>query len=466
MEGASRYNFNPVMNYPGASNKYINKYASTTGKMVDQEGNYYYVSHPPFAYLFPYFIFELFQIQESVIAIEVFNLVINFVSALFIYLIICTLRRSRPFEKMNPEGLCGFLIYLFSAAVLWFQCNTYMSDMLVHFFFILCVYFILQIFFTKKVSPLNLILFGVNLFLMIYTSWLGIFFAFSLVLYGLTQLRKEKASGKIIILTIVISLAAIGLFVYQYSLINGFDAYIDQMKNRLELRSGLQPDRTFYVQLKDFLKSWGIILFNYLTSYFPFILLFIFWIYKLMPSKQLPQFIKKIILYLWLSVVPILLMHIFLSEYSGHDFTSLYASLFLSVTLALLFGKLRELQLMNPKKLWWSVGFCTIVSIGSYYYINRPGPYSLKGDSYNLSQNLGKEIKNTSTFDAVVFAIGNAVIDPQLMYYAKRNIKEVNNKEEAIQFLRSRNLSRGIIYYSSNPRKSTFDKIEKVNLEN
>jgi hypothetical protein len=100
--------------------------------------------------------------------------------------------------------------------------------------------------------------------------------------------------------------------------------------------------------------------------------------------------------------------------------------------------------------------------------INRPLSKHhefVNGDSYNLSQKLGKEIKNTSTFDTVVFAMGNAVIDPQLMYYAKRNIKEVNNKEEAIQFLRSRNLSRGIIYYSSNPRKSTFDKSEKVNLE-
>jgi hypothetical protein len=183
MEGAAKYHFDPVMNYPGVANKYINKFASTTGKVIDAEGNYYYVSHPPFAYILPYLTFKLFHIKATVIAIEIFHLVINFISALFIYLIICTLHFRKPFKKMDWSGLCGFSVYLFSAGVLWFQCNTYMSDMLVHLFFVSSVYCLLQIFINKKTSGQFLIFYAVSLFLMIYTSWLGIFFAFSVFLY-------------------------------------------------------------------------------------------------------------------------------------------------------------------------------------------------------------------------------------------------------------------------------------------
>lgn len=197
MEGASKYNFNPVMNYPGDANKHINKFASTTGKMMDNEGNYYYVSHPQFAYIFPYLVFKLFHVKGTVLAIEIFNLVINFISALFVYLIIGTLRNKKSFEKTDWTGVLGFTVYLFSAGVLWFQCNTYMSDMLVHLFFITGVYLLLRMFINNETSGKYLILFAANLFLMIYTSWLGIFFAFCVFLYSIIYLRKKRFSRKL-----------------------------------------------------------------------------------------------------------------------------------------------------------------------------------------------------------------------------------------------------------------------------
>ena len=177
MDGAVKYHFNPVMTYPGTANKYINKYASTTGKMVDPEGNYYYVSHPPFAYILPYLVFELLNVKAAVINIEIFHLVINFISALFIYLIICNLLARKPFEAINWIGVCGFSVYLFSAGVLWFQCNTYMSNMLVHLFFLAACYYLLQIFANEKQNNKYLFFYAASLFFMIYTSWLGIFFA-------------------------------------------------------------------------------------------------------------------------------------------------------------------------------------------------------------------------------------------------------------------------------------------------
>lgn len=465
MDGAAKYHFNPVMNYPGAANKYINKFASTTGKMVDANGNYYYVSHPPFAYIFPYLVFQLFHVKATVLAIEIFNLLTNFISALFIYLIIGTLRSWQSFERIDWIGLCGFVVYLFSAGVLWFQCNTYMSDMLVHLFFVAGTYYLLQLFINKRTSGKYFILYAASLFLMIYTSWLGIFFAFSAFLYSAIRLTKEKISKLVVLTTILISIAAIGLFVYQYSLIDGIEDYLGQMQNRLQLRSGWQESSSFLMAVKKLLYFSGIIIVNYITSYLPFILLLGFFIYKTMNNRIHLKFDQRNFLFIWISVLPVVLLHAFLSEYSGHDFVSLYGSLFLSVAIALFFDKLHRNKSIPVKRLQLLLLLSIIISVISYYYINKPGKFSLRGDEYSISEQLGLAIKNTSTNDAVIFTIGNAGIDPQLIYYAQRNIKEVTTKQEAFNFLKIRNIKRGFIYYSSNAKSSLFDKIEEINIE-
>lgn len=466
MDGAAKYNFNPVMNYPGAANKYINKFASTTGKMVDANGNYYYVSHPPFAYIFPYMVFQLLHVKATVLSIEVFNLAINFISALFIYLIIGTLRGRKSFERIDRIGLCGFVVYLFNAGVLWFQCNTYMSDMLVHFFFVAGAYYLLQLFINKGSSKKYFILYAGTLFLMIYTSYLGIIFAFCVFLYSVFRLKKGKIYRQTILITIVVSIAAIGLFVYQYCLINGLENYVDQLRDRLQARSGLQDSSSFLIKSKEFIYFISLIVTNYITSYFPFILLLAFFIYKAVKNRLHLKFEYHNFLFIWISVLPVLLLHVFLSEYSGHDFVSLYGSLFLSVAIALLFEKLTRSKSVRVRSLQILVLLSLILSVISYYYINRPGRLSLNGDDYSISKQRGLEIKNTSTNDAVIFTFVSAGIDPQLIYYAQRNIKEISTKEQAFDFLKSRNIKRGFIYYTSNTKSPMFDKIEEISLGN
>ena len=65
--GIEKYNFNPVMTYNNPADKYINNNANTSGEMMDKDSNYYYVSHPPFAYYFPYFIFKALHIRPDVL---------------------------------------------------------------------------------------------------------------------------------------------------------------------------------------------------------------------------------------------------------------------------------------------------------------------------------------------------------------------------------------------------------------
>lgn len=466
-QGASTFSFNPVMNFPGKANKYINNWASTTGEMIDKHGNYYYVSHPPFAYIFPYTVFKLLHVKPSVLSINLFNLFTNFISALFIYFIICLLGQQKPFYKIYWSGVIGFAIYLFSTGVLWFQCNTYMSDMLVHSFFIINVYIILKLLMRKKYySPKYLIYFSIFLFFMIYTSWLGIFFAFSVFIYSFIKLRKEPVFIPLNLITLFVSSTAILLFVFQYSHINGAEAYFNQMLQRVGERGSLHKDLSFFTQIKNYLLSLISIIKTYTTSYLPLFLLLLSFAFLVVKKTKLRiVFTKNGYRFLWLSVLPVLLLHLSLSNYSGHDFVSLYGSLFLSVLIAILYDKLKEAKTLSNYVLNAGVLVVIFSSILMYFFINRPGKYSLKGDYYAQSMELGEQIAQTAKKDEVVFSLGKAIIDPQLIYYAKRNIKKVNSEQEAIDFLKKRDIKNGIIYFSENSKDNKFSNITTISIK-
>lgn len=466
-QGASSFNFSPVMNFPGYANKYINNWASTTGEMIDDQGNYYYVSHPPFAYIFPYTVFKILHIKPSVLSIEIFNLFTNLISALFIYFIICLLGQQKPLYKIYWSGVVGFAIYLFSTGVLWFQSNTYMSDMLVHSFFIINVYIMLKLLMRKKYySPKYLIYFSIFLFLMVYTSWLGIFFAFSVFIYSFIKLRKELVFIPLNLLALFVSATAVLLFVFQYSHINGIEAYFNQMLQRVGERGSFHENLSFFTQIKRYILSLISIIKTYITSYLPLFLLLLSFAFLVVKKAKLRiVFTKNGYRFLWLSVLPVLLLHLSLSNYSGHDFVSLYGSLFLSVLIAILYDKLKEAKTLNNYVLNGGVMVVIFSSIFMYYLINRPGKYSWKGDYYAQSMELGKQIAETAKADEVVFAMGKAVIDPQLIYYAKRNIKKVNSEQEAIDFLKERKIENGIIYFSENIKDNQFSNIIPISIK-
>ena len=72
--GIEKYNYNPVMNYNTPVDKFINNEANASGKMLDADGNYYYVSHPPFAYYFPYYVFKAIHVRPDVLPLQIFNM--------------------------------------------------------------------------------------------------------------------------------------------------------------------------------------------------------------------------------------------------------------------------------------------------------------------------------------------------------------------------------------------------------
>lgn len=432
--GIATYGFNPVMTYPNAADKFINNYASGSGKMLDAEGNYYYVSHPPLAYYVPYFLFQLTGVRPDVLPIQIFNLLLHFLSALGIFLIL------RQVKLPDVAAIAGFAFYLFSAATMWFQSNTYMSDMAVQPLFVFGVLFALKFFESRKRS--HLLLLALFVFLMTYTTWLGVFFAATLMLFVLVHWKHLESPALVLALIFGSVFLGVAITVFQYSQIAGFDAYYTEAFGRLSERSGLQTGA------KNLFVPAGYIAKNYVTSYLPLLLIVVLF------SIGIKFRYGVSLLALALALLPVLLLHLALPDYSGHDFVSLYGAVFLSIA-----AGIGSQYLIGEKK--WMLPMVlaayVVVSIGHYYYINRPGEFSQRGDRYADLMETGLAIKQLVQPNEVVFFLNEKPV-PEVIFYAERNILQVVNEEEARAHLMKSPAREGVIL-----RKLSNNTVEVVN---
>ena len=443
-EGIQSFGFNPAMNYSHAADKYINNFASSTGMMIDKQGNYYYVSHPPLAYYIPYLIFKTFHIYPSVPAIQMFHLAIHFLCGIGIYLVIGYLLPVAG-NQLSWHAFVGYSFYMLSPATLWFQSNTYMADMFVQLFFIAGVYVALKLLAGRT----GYWLLGILTFLMIYTSWLGVFFAFTMVTLCLLRYRELRGI-KIITATTAGFVLAILLIIFQYSQINGWEAYFAEASGRYFTRGSAG---IFNSGLCEMLRTVFIIAGNYLTGYLPLVGLIIYLVSRPENFTSLWKN-ESFRIFIYLSFIPVLLLHAVLMNYSGHDFTALYGALFLSVLAGALSQSL--IQTYNRKKIILVISLCMFLSVGQYYYINRPGDFSYKGDRYAVQMEIGKFIKTQATFDEVIFIKGLKPT-PEIVFYAHRNILQVADENEAIKFLQQTGNRKGILF--------EFDETGQIELE-
>lgn len=422
--GIANFGFNPAMNFGKPTDKFINNQANTSGKMLDKQGNYYYVSHPPFAYYFPFFLFKLIGIEPDVLPLQLFNMSLHFLSALFVYFTVCLLSFNRARSYPHLASLVAFTAYVFSPPTLWFQGNVYMSDMAVHTLFIIGVYTTLKMIIRQKFYSVKYIFFySITLFLMIYTSWLGVFFAFGVLVYSLLHVKEIKGFRIIISLTVLVTLFALRIITYQYSQINGAEAYLTEIVTRYLVRGSLNDTSHgllhFMLSYFSLFKS---LLFNYAVHYLPVYLLLLGFVWMgLSKAKLKILFSENGYRFIWLSVLPVVLLHFIFLNYSVQDFTVLYASLFFSVLLGILYDKVKKTGVFTIQQLNGMVVAFVLISLIQFYVINKPGANSIFGKPYAEAKEAGEFIAHNSADDEVIFVVGKEP-EPQEIWYAQRNM--------------------------------------------
>lgn len=437
--GIEKYNYNPVMTYNNPADKFINNEANASGKMLDAEGNYYYVSHPPFAYYFPYFIFKAIHVRPDVLPLQILNMLLGFLTAVFVYFTVCLLSFNRARSYLHFPSFIAYSVYLFMPATLWFQGNVYMSDMLVHLPFVIGVYIVLKMIFRRKFYvPKYIFFYVIILFIMIYTSWLGVFYAFGVLVYSLLHARDIRGFRVLILSTIIVTFFTLRLITYQYSQINGLESYIHEVINRYLLRGSVgEMHHGFLHFLFSYFILFKDLIYNYLVNYLAIYLLIagFAWI-AITKAKLKIVFSENGYRFIWLSVLPVVLMHLAFMHYSSQDFTVLYASLFFSVLIGILYDKLKKSGVFSDRALNGFVLLTIVAMLGQFYLTNLPGSHSLKGVDYGQDKEMGEYIKKECSKDAV--AVMYEKPSPQLVFYAGRNILFAKSGEDAFLFRHKR----------------------------
>lgn len=450
-EGIEKYNYLPATNFSKEADKYINNFGNATGAVVDTFGNYYYVSHPPLAYYVPYLFFKFIDVRPDIVPLQLFNMLLHFLSAIFVYFTVCLLSFNRARSHLHVPSFIAFLFYLFAPATLWFQGNVYMSDMAVQLPFVIGVYVVLKMIIRQKFYvPKYILFYSLVLFSMIYTSWLGVFFSIAVIVYSLLHTRTSKGFNVLIFLTLGVSFLTLRLIVYQYASVAGLSALLTESFDRYLVRGSLGDlQNGFFGFLSSYFIFLKNLIYNYLLNYFFFYLIIAGFIGFVFSRHKLKiTFSENGYRFIWLSVLPIGLLHLLFLNYSEHDFTVLYAALFFSVLSGIFYDKIKKSGAISNQRLNFVFGISLLLLMLHFTVSNMPGSSNFRGERYDKDKLKGEYIALQSKADEVVFMLEKP--EPQLLFYAQRNIKVVKDSIQAVHFLQQRKMVSGRIFYLKN----------------
>jgi hypothetical protein len=144
--------------------------------------------------------------------------------------------------------------------------------------------------------------------------------------------------------------------------------------------------------------------------------------------------------FIWLSTAPVLMMHAVFLNYSVHDFSVLYASLFFSVVLGMLYDKVKKSGAIPLKRMRWGLVAALVLLVVQYQLMNV-------GDILKRYEEMdfGLAIKSIAAKDEVVFITNESSIEPQTVFYAGRNIRYAATKQDAIDFLNKTHQQKGVL---------------------
>lgn len=388
----------------------------------------YYFSHPPLAYDLPYALFVATGTAPNAAGLQWMNIFFHLVTALALFHAV----RIAVGGERPQAPLFAAVLYFFLPATLWFHGNAYMSDMFVQVPWVLHLAFAMRVLQPgARPSRRTWIGYGITLFLVLYTSWLGVFAACTGVVVAVVRWWKDRKVplAMIVGISALAFMAAFGLTAWRFLQVIDADALVVQLRSRFAVRGSFGAENGVWPLLKQ-------IAVNYRIGFLPVILLLVL-VVPIIRRQGRPLAIHRDLrLFILLTGLPVLLDHAFLLQYAAHDFAALKAA-------PLLCGLAGwSLAQLGPR---WSRALLVLTCFASVLYFYRTNPLPGRdGGRYAQERELGLFIAANAAPDEVVFAQGLST-EPQVAWYARRNIHGVADVEAARAFLRERGVERGVV---------------------
>lgn len=416
------HKFLPIFTLKGDYNKYIDDLP--TASAMDQYGNVYYTSFPPFGFIAPYIFFKAFSLDITPVNIRLFNLFIHFISILFIFEFIILLLKVLNRKENYFVAFLGSMIYLFSLEALWSHSIVYWHHSLVQPIWLFMLILFLRGLRDKKY---HYVCFFILNFILDYTEWTGYiisgtFFVASAYLY---LKNREDKFKKLSWITGLSSILSGVVMILHFSL----NIEIKDYFSNLFFRAG---ERGF-----EFTKIIGL-LSGYKKSFGPFIILSLVLgscvLFKFKKEKKIPKYVWLI---LFLTLTPLVENILMLNHATVYTFDRLKLIIPL-ITMICIF--IEYLGKRYYKVISLFITLCIILSIFNYY------------DTYTLDRftktylyqdkNFGEFVKKNVSKDEIAFV--NKVVRGDQIFYSDRNIVErTYNIETVKEFLEKRNYKKG-----------------------
>src|ERR1700729_261902 len=96
------------------------------------------------------------------------------------------------------------------------------------------------------------------------------------------------------------------------------------------------------------------------------------------------------------------MLHFVFLNYSVHDFTALYASLFFSVLIGILYDKVKKTGAVPIRTLQGGLVASLLLMVIQFYLMNKP-PFPFIKTNYQENELIAKAISDQSSADEVIF---------------------------------------------------------------
>jgi hypothetical protein len=418
----------PIHMFPGAYNittknsKYPNLYKRGV-----------YLSMGPFSYILPHFICTTFGVKPSENSIRVFMLFIHFLSGLLIYYLTLTLLKTQlnasttfNVEANKKWSLVAASLFIFSPIAMWFMGNSYSHETMVFPLYLLALLSGFKILLANYSTSKNFyILYGVSIALSIYTDWLGCVVALVFFTKAILDYKKKKP-GLFLITNVLVLLVTIAVILWQYAHVIGNTELkqfvLEQFFNRR------LPDNGIAFTTIDFAKYFG-------SGYGLLAILCTICVL----TKSVKWNSTTLIIFL----IPFLHYFLFRGFSNEHDYAVLKWAPFVLLTSVLFIKKYMQVLKIS------TIIVSLLLGIVLYEYVNKPGPKSLNGESYNWMKQIGNTIKKEAAEKEYIL-INTPSYYYQIGWYAKRNYKIIANEKDAKSWLQTQEFNRAVFFKIDN----------------
>lgn len=430
-EGGARHAYMPVQTWTNPNDKFITYFH----RLQNAEGNNYYVSYPPFAFVLAYGFCQLPGQEISVLSITILNLLLQLLAA---YCVFGMARQLFPEEKKGVfwPGIVAAALFIGNPASMRLYSQVYFSEAVGTT--LLCVFFYFAIRLSRNPrSYASLAGTGISLFLLTYAEWVGIFAGLVFGIFWLVKAFRDRRFARALPVVFVAVAGALLLFAWQLDVVSRGDFY-DTLEERYMARTGMREreqsvgDTVFKDGFWEWMASDLRVTFFAARWFLPVLLLITLCLRIFRRSG--PLGIDRLSRILSGLVFAVLLLNF--SVFFNFNVMHVYTWAKWGILLGLVGGYcafvcMREPVLKGAVPVWLAALFVTDLLFYRGQEQKDAAPVYWEG--------LTEFIRQEARPDETVFMTGTLEGDPtfHLTYYTERNLVRVKNCEEAEDITRS-----------------------------